>query len=378
MMGTSSRHWALVVAAGLVAALMAAAWCDPARADELTSKGTVLHGKVTHVSSAGIDFEPEYGKGSIAIKWEDIEDLKTEGPVQVLYEDEEADAPLQGMRDGKLLVGDSAESARELDPATIELGVPIGAEGPALRDRMRSAWRYWDGNFDVGLNIQRATNDNTGFAVGFKTTRSKAPTRLILAAGYRYASEKTKEKVAGQTVKDENRTQDQALGLIRGEYDFTKRWFGFGSFDATYDGVQRLSLRAVPRVGVGYVIWEQQLDADRRNFLSADIGPGWVYEKFFGGEDDDFFTIGLGASAAYYLPYGSKFDWRFDYLPAIDDFSDYVIRNTAGLSIPLWDPISAKIALVDEYDSTPAEVDVDEVKPEKNSLSLILGVSVLW
>ena len=102
----------------------------------------------------------------------------------------------------------------------------------------------------------------------------------------------------------------------------------------------------------------------------ADGGLG--KEKFFGGEDDSYFTIGLGAAAGIYLPYDSKFDWRFDYLPAIDDFSDYLIRNEAGLSIPLWDPISAKIALLDEYDSTPAE-DAD-----KNSLYFILGASVGW
>ena len=364
-MPLTEREPLVIVKATLFALVLIALSFRVAAADEVTSKGTVLHGKVTGMSGSGITFEPEYGKGSLDIKWEDIENIKTDGALQVLYADQETYAPVQGLRDGKLLVGESAESAAEIDTATLESATPVGEGGPSFHDRMRSTWRYWDGNFDLGFNLQRATTDTTGVAVAFKTTRSKAPTRLTFSAAYRYAKEKPQDE-------DEHTTQDQALGLIRGEYDFTKRFFAFASFDALYDAIQDLSIRAVPKAGVGYVLWEQQIDADRRNFLSADIGPGWVYEKFFGGEDDSFFTIGLGASAGIYLPYGSKFDWRFDYLPAIDDFSDYLIRNEAGLSVPLWDPISAKVALLDEYDSTPAE-DAD-----KNSLYLLVGASIGW
>ncbi len=63
------RHCRLglgIFVAGLLAYPMAVL------ADEVTSKGTVLHGKVTSLSSAGITFAPEYGKGSLDIKWENI------------------------------------------------------------------------------------------------------------------------------------------------------------------------------------------------------------------------------------------------------------------------------------------------------------------
>ena len=94
----------------VVAALVALA-ATAAQADEVTSKGTVLKGKVTGFSSTGLTFEPEYGKGSLVIDWKDVEDVKTEGPFQVLYGDDlEADAPLQGFSDGKGLVGGAAET----------------------------------------------------------------------------------------------------------------------------------------------------------------------------------------------------------------------------------------------------------------------------
>src|SRR5512135_2393957 len=99
-------------------------------ADEVTSKGTVLRGKVSALSSAGVTFAPEYGAGTLTIKWADIEDIKTDGPFQVLHgDDQEVDAPLQGFSGGKLQAG-----AQAIDVTTIASGVPIGAGGPSFND----------------------------------------------------------------------------------------------------------------------------------------------------------------------------------------------------------------------------------------------------
>ena len=352
-----TRYAALAIAA---AALLV--HTTAAVADEVTSKGTVLHGKITALSGAGITFEPEYGKGVLAMKWENIQNLKTDAPFQMLYgDDQESDARLEGFSAGKLAVG-----ATTVDVATIHSGVPIGAGGPSCSDRMRSAWRYWDGNLDVGLNVQQSTTDTTGFLLGFGTVRTKDPTKFTLGASYRYGTEKKE----GQP---KSRTQDQFLGLIREDYSFTPRVYGFASGDATYDGIQRLSIRGVPKVGVGYVFWQEQLDEDRRNFLQGEVGPSWVYEKYFGGMDRDYYAVAFGALAGYYLPYGAHFDWRLDYLPAVDNFTtDYLLRTEGALTVPLIDPVSAKFVLRDEYNNQPAR------GSQRNSLFLTLGLSLLW
>jgi hypothetical protein len=335
--------------------------------DEVTSKGTVLHGKITGISSAGITFEPEYGKGSLAIKWESIDTLKSDGPFQLFYgEEEESDTPLQGYAAGQLLVGADAATATAVDVTTIRSGLPIGTAGLSFTDRMRSSWRYWDGNFDLGFNLQQATTDTTGLLIGFQTVRTKDPTKFTLGASYRYGTQKQQGE-ARTTI------QDQLLGLVREDYSFTPRVYGFASGDATYDAIQHLSIRGVPKAGMGYVIWEQPLDAGKRNFLQAEVGPSWVYEKYFGGSHRDYFAIAFGGLAGYYLPYGAHFDWRVDYLPAVDDFTGtYLLRNEAALTVPVIDPISAKFSLLDEYNNRPAP----DVK--HNSLFLTFGLSVTW
>jgi hypothetical protein len=67
-----------------------------------------------------------------------------------------------------------------------------------------------------------------------------------------------------------------------------------------------------------------------------------------------------------------SFDWRFDYLPAVDDWGDYVIRTAAGLSVPLVAPVAARIGIVDTYDSTPSG------GADKNSLNLDTTLSLVW
>jgi hypothetical protein len=351
--------------AATLAALLAAA---TVHADEVTSKGTVLRGKITGVTSSGVTMETEYGKGEIAIKWEDVQDLKSDANFQVLYGDgETATAPLRGLEDGKLLVGSDAP----VDTKTVVAGNPIG-DGLGWRDRMRDYWRYWDGSLDAGFNLQEATTDTLGFYTGFTTIRTKKPTRFTLAANYRYSTQQPKGE-------DKSTIEDRAFGLVRGDYDLTERFYVFASGDATYDAIQELSIRGVPKLGVGYVLWQEQLDEARRNFVAVEAGGAWVYENYFkpiypgGPEDQNFFAVAFGAAAAYYLPYGAVFTSRLDYLPAIDDFTgDYLLRGEAALVLPVVDPLAVKLGVLDEYDSTPAE------GTDNNSFYFTSALSLLW
>lgn len=370
-------------AVAVVLGIAAATWTARVAADTVTAKGTVLRGTITSVTSGGLVLDSEYGKGSIAIKWEDIEDVTSDGAFQILYDDAELYAPLQGVRGSTVLVGASPDTATAVDVAAITSGVPIGPDGPTWQDRLRSSWRYWDGNFDLAFNLQQATTDTLGLLIGAGATRKKDNLRLIFAATYRYGTESRDVTTCpeGATCPPDRRTttrqsstlQDQWYGLGRGEYAFTSRWYGFGSGEATYDAIQRLSIRAVPKAGMGYTFWERVLDEDRRDYLSGEVGPAWVYERYFGGDHRDYVAVGFGAAAGYHLPYGAHFTGRVDYLPAIDDFvNDYLLRSEAALIMPLVEPISAKFSVVDVYDNTPAP----GARP--NSLFIAIGLSVSW
>lgn len=365
----------VLLAAGLLCAAV------PALADQVTSKGTVLKGKVTGLSSGGLVFEPEYGKGVLTIDWKDVEDVKTDTPFQVLYgADLELDAPLQGFSDGKVLVGGDPTTATAIPTADLHSAIALGPDGLTWQDKTRSYFRYWDGSFDLGLNLQQATTDTFGFLVGMNTTRTKGPTRLILGANYRYST----QKKSGEKT---STIEDRLFGAIRGEYSITDRLYAYGAGDATYDAIQKLSIRGIPKAGLGYLFWEEKLDETKRNFLSGEVGGAWVYERFFSSTCNDaagdpipgcdtennYFAVAFGAAAGYHLPYGAYVGGRVDYLPAVDDFvNDYLLRAGLDLTAPIFGPVSAKFSLLNEYDNTPAK------GTDHNALYLSLGVSVGW
>ncbi|MBX3023962.1 DUF481 domain-containing protein [bacterium] len=376
--GGAERRRETLASATLAAAILLLA--SAALADQVTSKGTVLTGTITGFTSAGLTLEPEYGKGSLAIAWENVEDVKTDGPFQVLYGDGlEADAPLQGISDDKLLVGGAAATATAIPTADIHSALPIGPDGLTWQDELRSAWRYWDGSADFGLNLQQATTDTFGFLLGLHTTRVNAPTRFSIGGDYRYSTQKKQ---------GENTTtiEDRAFGALREEYDFTDAFYGFAAGDVTYDAIQKLSIRGVPRLGVGYTVWQEKLEAPKRNFLAVEAGGAWVYEGYFSGtgpvvnkttgetrDHNDYFAVAFGAAAAYYFPYDISLGYRLDYLPAIDNFTtDYLLRNALELTAPLITPLSAKFSLLDEYNNNPA------ADAQRNSLYLAFGLSLGW
>jgi len=349
-------------ALGILLVLGLLPWARPSVADEVTVKGTVLQGTITALSASKVELKTVYGKGTLVIPFADIQNLTTDASCVVYHgEDAKSTGRLLGIEQGKLLVGTSRASATPVDISTILF--MRGAEG--MGD-LRSQWRYWHGNVDAAVHVQQATTDTTGFLFALGVTRAKAPTRLLLGASYRYATEKLQDE-------DRTITQDQLKGLARGEYDFTPRVYGYVSGDATYDGVQRLSIRGVPKAGIGYVFWQETLDEDRRNFLQGDVGGAWVYERYFGGEDNSYAAIAFGALAGYYLPYGVHADWRMDYLPAIDDFTgNYLLRNELGLTVPLIAVLNGRFSLLDEYQAQTAP------GTEHNNLFLTAGLSVEW
>ncbi|HEY2775969.1 MAG TPA: DUF481 domain-containing protein [Candidatus Binatia bacterium] len=364
------RSRLFVVAASAIAAVALAA---PAQADHLTAGGITLSGKVTSVTAKGIDFQPEFAKTSMTVPWANVQDVSTDARYQVLYgEDMQAAAAIEGYREGHLVIGGS-----QIDPKSVVSAVAMEAEAPTFMERTRANFRYWHGGADLGLNLQRATTDNLGFLIALHALRAKGPTRLMFGADYRYANERDPDNAPPRT----KRTKDAASGAVRGEYDITKNIFAYASTDLLYDAIQNLSLRAVPKAGAGYVVWQREPKEGLRDFLSVDLGAGWVYQKYIDNQpdltqppnpDDDYFTIALGASAAYLLPRGMALDWRFDYLPSVTDFSVYVVRTTAGLTVPLIAPVSARMSIADTYDSNPS------ANTDKNALLFDTTLSVGW
>jgi hypothetical protein len=367
-MRREARNWP-AAAHHAVAALSIAVWAlamlHPHRAlavAEVTVKGTVMRGEITSMSAKEIEFEPANAKGSVSIQMEDIEEIRTDAPYHVLYGDnEEAVGRIVGYREGAILVGETPESAQPIEVAQVFTVISDETYQKSWVKRLRTDWRYWSANFDLGYSAEDATTDTQSFSTGLGISRKHDPTRFYLNGEYRYGTQKERDKP--QTL-----IKDYAHGGLRGEYDVASKIYTFAAGDATYDGIQRISIRGVPKGGVGYKFYETKTD-----LIQGETGLAWVYERYFGGAETNYVAVAFGLRIALALWYDTTFTWNTDYLPAVDNWTtDYLIRTEAALLVPVYGALNLKLGLLDTYNNKPAP------NTDRNSLATTVGVSFVF
>ena len=346
----------IFLAACLAAAVLPT---SDASAAKVFTKDQDLEGSVVGVTAEGVEFETIYGKGTIVIPWVDVEKIRSDKEFIILHA--QADSVvgrIWGLEDGRLLVGESIETAAHIPVEQILRSITRRQYETSRLDRLRTRYRYWTANFDLALGYTDATTDTSSLSTALELRRRKKPMDFFFGAYYFFSS--TKESGESR-VTDENRL----LGRARLDYDLSDRTFAFGQISAEYDEIQNLSLRTDPVVGVGYRFVDRE-----KLMISGRSGPGYVYQRYFGGDVEDYFTILFGGDLEADLPYGSKFRIGAEYLPEVSDWQgNYLIRTFADWTMPIIGWLDFKIAVFDTYNNRPSD-DTD-----RNTFTTTAGLS---
>ena len=327
---------------------------------EIFTKNKALEGSVVGVTAQGVEFQTVYGQGVIVIQWSDVESIRSDKEFLVLYsEDEEASGRIWALENESLLIGPNPESTTRIPIEQIYRSFTLEQYEQSWVEKLRARYRYWTANFDLAFGFTESTTDTTNLSTALELQRRRKPYDFFFGGYYWFRS--TKES-------DESRVTDQnrLLGRTRLDRDLSDRTFAFGQVSAEYDEIQNLSLRTDPTAGVGYrfVIREKLMIAGR-------TGPGYVYQRYFGGDTENFFTIFFGGDLEADLPHGSKFKLNVEYLPEIFGWEDnYLIRAFADWTMPIIDWMDFKIAVVNIYNNQPEE------DTEHNSFTMTAGISL--
>jgi hypothetical protein len=330
-----------------------------ASAAEVFTKDRGLEGSVVGVTAEGVEFETIYGKGTIVIPWEDVERIRSDKEFLILHA--EADTVvgrIWGLENGRLLVGESFETAAYIPVEQILRSITRQQYDTSRLDRLRVRYRYWTANFDLAFGFTDATTDTTSLSTALELRRKKKPFDFFFGGYYFF---RTSKESGESRVTDENRL----LGRARLDRDLSERTFAFGQVTAEYDEIQNLSLRTDPVVGVGYRFVDRE-----KLMISGRSGPGYVYQRYFGGDTENYFTILFGGDLEADLPYGSKLRWGAEYLPEISDWQgNYLIRTFANWTMPIIGWLDFKIAVFDTYNNRPSD-DTD-----RNTFTTTAGLS---
>jgi putative salt-induced outer membrane protein YdiY len=352
-----------IAALALLAVTARAAVAD----DELKVGGDVLRGTIDKVTPSTIEFTTNYGEGSLSIAVEDVESISSERDFYFIHGDDGTTrGRLLAIRDGSFIVGQDEATATAIETGTIH-EVYDAASMEGSMGWFRRATALWHGTFDIGYGLVRSTTDTSSFATGLLLDRRKAPSRVTFTASYRYATQKEDDDDP-LTDDGERTTENEAKGMLRGEYDIIPRLYWYGSQDAEYDEIESLSYRLVPKTGLGYRFW------DTETFLfQLDMGGAYVYENFFGSDDAGYFSIAFGKLLEWEMPWlESSLRWKTDYLPAVDDWGDFLVRSEAALLVPMISWLKFRIAVSETHDSTPAD------GADKNTLATTAGLAAVY
>lgn len=115
---------------------------------------------------------------------------------------------------------------------------------------------------------------------------------------------------------------------------------------------------------VGYYFIKTDTDT-----LSAEIGPGFVFEKQAGHTDE---YIAMRISERYEHKFGTKarFWEQVDYLPQVDDWANnWIITAEIGIETSITKSLGLRLVAQDTYDNEPAP------GREENDFKLIASLS---
>ncbi|XCN74112.1 MAG: DUF481 domain-containing protein [Candidatus Electrothrix aestuarii] len=153
-------------------------------------------------------------------------------------------------------------------------------------------------------------------------------------------------------------TDQQALAFAMYEKRMG-RYIVYPFIQLSHNEITQIEMRLMTGVGGGYYFIEND-----QTELSAVAGTAFVRKDMTTDETDDYGVFFFALTHKLSLSENSRISEHFEILPRIDDMGDYRLKATASIETDIWENISLKFSVKDEYDVEPAE------GVDKNDLSL--------
>ena len=220
---------------GLLGVVLLLLTANPCRADEVVMKnGDRIQGKVVSMTQGKLVFKTTYA-GTITIKWNQVEKLSTEEPLEVTLTDDKK-------LDGKVATSETGDLV--FYPEDGASPSPVTAEQIKAMDRPKPP-ATWDftGNVNAGASKETGNTNTEKYSLIGNLKIFKMPHVFKFYAEFH--KEWSKQVLS----------KDNWLGSATYERFITKKWFLWGSGVGQMDKFKSLDLRTNAAVGPGYQIW---------------------------------------------------------------------------------------------------------------------------
>jgi len=194
----------------------------------------------------------------------------------------------------------------------------------------------WESSASLGFTLTSGNTDSVLLTAQALTQKKWDQNELRFGADGAY----------GET--EDVKSADSVRGY--GQYNrlFSERWFGYIRGEALHDAISDIDYRFMVSPGIGYYFIKTE-----RTFLSAEAGPGFVYEKQ-GGDSTGYVTLRVAERFEHKFNDRVKIWQSLEFLPQVDDFNNYLLNAEIGVESKMTDHLSLKVYAVDNYDNEPA------------------------
>mgnify|MGYP000234244034 CR=1 FL=1 len=316
-----------------------------AGADEVLFKnGDRLTGKVTSAAGGKLTIVTAVA-GTVTVNLDDVKTFSTEEPIELhLTDGSVLKQKIEAADEGQIrTAGSDAVAAQAVAINKIQKVNP-----PPVK---------WAGTITASGLITRGNSNTENVGLSINTTRRAERDRITLGAGYLYGRQEDPDSG------DKKTTTDNWYLLGKYDYFFSQKLYGFAMTRIERDRIAQLDLRLTPSAGLGY----QWIEKPDMNF-STEAGLAWVYEDFRNADSDDHFAARLAYHFDKKLNDRVSIFHNLEYVPSVEDLSDFNIVADAGLRASLTASMFGELKLEWRHDATPAP------GAEKDDLRYILGV----
>ena len=239
--------------------------------------------------------------------------------------------------------------------AALALAGSAAAEGKTDGKGEPTAKSGLETTLSTGLTLTDGNSETLAANAALKTEGEKEGLGSLLAGVEANYGESTVDGVKDTTV-------ENAKLFANLKKTLSERFFASIDGSVVYDGISLIDYRAMLGPGLGVYLVKN----DKRT-LTFETGPSYVWERV-DGATDDYLALRFAERYACQISATAKLVQSLEYVPAAEDFDDYLLTGEIGAEAAMTDRISLKVVLQDKYDSTPAG------EAEYNDLSLIAGI----
>lgn len=128
----------------------------------------------------------------------------------------------------------------------------------------------------------------------------------------------------------------------------SERLYAYIRLDGLRDAVADVDYRFALSPGAGYYFIKTDATS-----LSAEVGPGFIYERQ-GGEESGYFTLRFAERFEHRFHDRAKI-WQYaEFIPQVDDWDNHLINAEVGVEAGLTEKLALRSYVVNTFDNEPA------------------------